>query len=48
MSHDRRFKEFLQRFLPQFLKLFFPEQAARLDFTTLVFLDKELIVNLPG
>src|SRR5215212_1871416 len=48
MQYDRRFKEFLQRFLPNFLTLFFPEQAARLDFSTLVFLDKELIVNLPG
>lgn len=48
MQHDRRFKEFLQRFLPQFLTLFFPEQAAQLDFKTLIFLDKELFVNLPG
>ncbi len=48
MPSDRQFKEFLQRFLPQFLRLFFLEQAAQLDFSTLVFLDKELIVNLPG
>lgn len=46
--HDRIFKEFLHRFLPDFLHLFFPAEAARLDFTTLTFLDQELVVNLPG
>ncbi|MCB0064473.1 MAG: hypothetical protein KDE19_20250 [Caldilineaceae bacterium] len=45
--HDRLFKEFLQRFLPEFLTLFFPKDAARLDFTTLHFLSQELVVNLP-
>jgi hypothetical protein len=48
MQHDRRFKELLHRFLPRFLRLFLPEQAARLDFSTLIFLDKEPIINLPG
>ena len=47
VRHDRLFKEFLHRFLPQFVTLFFPKQAAQLDFSTLHFLDKELIVNLP-
>jgi hypothetical protein len=46
-SHDRIFKEFLHRFLPDFMRLFFPEEAARLNFATLTFLDKELIINLP-
>ena len=46
--HDRIFKEFLHRFLPDFLHLFFPAEAARLDFATLTFLDQELVVNLPG
>jgi hypothetical protein len=46
--HDRLFKEFLQRFLPQFLRLFFPEEAAALNLATLRFLDKELVVNLPS
>jgi hypothetical protein len=46
--HDRIFKEFLYRFLPDFLHLFFPDKAAQLNFTTLRFLDKELVVNLPG
>jgi hypothetical protein len=47
-SHDRLFKEFLERFLPEFLTLFFPDKATRLNFSTLRFLDKELAINLPG
>lgn len=46
--HDRLFKEFLHRFLREFMELFFPREAARLDFTTLSFLQQELIINLPG
>jgi len=46
-SHDRLFKEFLERFLPDFLRLFFPEEAARLDFSTLTFPRQELLVNVP-
>jgi len=45
--HDRLLKELLRRFLPEFLQLFFPDEAARLNFTTLRFVDKELIVNIP-
>lgn len=44
---DRIFKEFLHRFLPEFLRIFFPAEAARLDFSTLTFLDQELRINLP-
>jgi predicted transposase YdaD len=45
--HDRLFKEFFHRFLPDFLNLFFPDKATQLNFNTLTFLDKELIINLP-
>jgi len=45
--HDRIFKEFFHRFLPEFMQLFFPKEAKRLDFSTLTFLDKELMINLP-
>jgi hypothetical protein len=41
------FKEFLRRFLPEFLQTFFPKEAIRLDFSTLTFLNQELVVNLP-
>ncbi len=46
--HDRLFKEFLYRFLPDFLWIFFPAEAERLNFATLRFLDKELIINFSG
>ena len=46
-SHDRFFKEFFRRFLPTILHLFFPEEASKLDFSTLRFSDKELIINFP-
>ena len=46
--HDRLFKEFLHRFLREFMEIFFPVEAARLDFTTVAFLQQELVINLPG
>jgi hypothetical protein len=46
--HDRIFKEFLHRFLPEFLKLFFSKEAAQLNFDTLSFIEQELIINLPN
>jgi hypothetical protein len=46
--HDRLFKGFLHRFLPDFLTIFFSAEAARLGFSTLTFPRQELIVNLPG
>ncbi len=46
--HDRLFKELLYRFLPEFLRIFFPAEAERLNFATLKFLDKELVINFPG
>ncbi|MEZ4726140.1 MAG: hypothetical protein R3E79_03285 [Caldilineaceae bacterium] len=46
--HDRIFKEFLERFLPEFMRIFFPEEAARLDFSTVTFLRQELVITLPG
>lgn len=46
--HDRLFKELLYRFLPDFLWIFFPNEAERLNFATLRFLDKELIINFAG
>jgi hypothetical protein len=41
-EHDQRFKQLLKEFFPEFLALFFPERAARLDFRHLEWLDKEL------
>ena len=47
MSHDQFFKELLQTFFRQFLELFFPTVAARLDFADVEFLDKEIFTDLP-
>jgi hypothetical protein len=46
--HDRIFKEFLERFLSDFMRIFFPTEAARLDFSTTNFLRQELVITLPG
>jgi hypothetical protein len=40
MKHDPRFKHLLQEFFAEFLMLFFPRQAARLDFRHFEWLDK--------
>lgn len=47
MPEDPIFKTLLREFLPDFLHLFFPEVAARLDFTTLQFLDREEFTEIP-
>ena len=46
MSHDQLFKELLQEFFREFLELFFPHAAARLDFARVTFLDKEYFTDL--
>ena len=43
MGHDQLFKRFFHEFLQDFLELFYPDVAARLDFTTLEFLDKYMM-----
>jgi len=47
MTHDQLFKDLLRAFLPEFITLFFPEAAARLDFREITFLDKEVFTDLP-
>jgi hypothetical protein len=37
----------LRAFFREFLELFFPEVAARLDFARVVFLDKEVFTDVP-
>jgi hypothetical protein len=38
---DQVFKELLREFFPDFVRLFYPQIAAQLDWSTLRFLDKE-------
>jgi hypothetical protein len=40
MEHEPRFKRLLQEFFAEFLMLFFPRQAARLNFRHIEWLDK--------
>lgn len=47
MPHDQLFKETLRAFFREFLELFFPEIAARLDYQNVTFLDKEVFTDLP-
>jgi predicted transposase YdaD len=47
MGHDQLFMALLEKFFRDFLELFFPAVAERLDFGTLAFLDKELFADLP-
>ena len=47
MSHDQLFKDLLRAFFREFLELFFPQIAVRLDFSQVRFLDKELFTDLP-
>jgi hypothetical protein len=46
-GHDQRFKVLLKEFFPEFLTLFFPERAARFDFNSINWLDKELFADPP-
>ncbi|MCI0455423.1 MAG: hypothetical protein L0Z62_00415 [Gemmataceae bacterium] len=46
--HDQRFKALLQEYLPDFLHLFFPEQAADLDFEGLEWLQQEILTDPPA
>jgi hypothetical protein len=43
LSHDRLFKSLLGRFLPEFMHLFLPDLASRLDMTGVKFLQQELV-----
>jgi hypothetical protein len=47
IPHDQLFKELLQSFFREFLALFFPDVAARPDFTRVTFLDKEVFTHVP-
>jgi hypothetical protein len=46
-DHDQRFKTLLYEFLPEFLRLFFPEWAERFDCATAEWLDKEAFPDPP-
>jgi hypothetical protein len=47
MGHDQRFKELLRTFFQDFLKLFYPDVEARLDFDEVEFPDTEMFLDFP-
>ena len=47
MIHDQLWKELLRAFFRELVEMFFPLVAARLDFSSVVFLDKELFTDVP-
>lgn len=47
MDHDQRFKHLLREFFREFMELFFPDRAVRLDFSAVEWLDKELFTDPP-
>ncbi len=46
MTYDQIFKELIQEMLREFLLLFYPDVAARIDFSEVIFLDKEGFTDL--
>ena len=46
-DHDQRLKVLLKEFFEQFVRCFWPQWADRLDFTGLVWLDKEVFLDPP-
>src|SRR5919201_2327865 len=47
IGHDQLFKQVLEAFFPDFLRLFDPETAARLDLTTVTFRSPEVFIDIP-
>ena len=47
MGHDQLFKDLLRAFFGDFVRLFFPDKARRLDLGSVSFEDKEVFTDLP-
>jgi hypothetical protein len=47
IGHDQLFKQVLEAFFPDFLRLFDPATAAHLDLTTVTFRNPEVFIDLP-
>ena len=48
MEYDQLFKDLLETFFKQFIKLFFPEVAVRLDWRGIEFLKQEKFTDIPS
>ncbi len=47
MGHDQLFKQVIESFFADFLRLFAPDTAARLDLSTVTFLNMEVFTDIP-
>ncbi|MDQ2828512.1 MAG: Rpn family recombination-promoting nuclease/putative transposase [Chloroflexota bacterium] len=47
MGHDQLFKQVIESFFADFLRLFAPDTAARLDLSTVTFLNTEVFTDIP-
>lgn len=47
MAHDQLFKELIRAFFREFLELFYPDVASRLDYSRVTFLDREVFTDVP-
>ena len=47
IDHDGQLKELLHQCFELFLRLFFPQQAAQLDFSEVIFLEQERLTDYP-
>ena len=47
-DHDQRFKTLLHEFLPEFMELFLPEQAAVFDFSNIKWIEQEVFPDPPA
>src|SRR2546423_13879544 len=45
--HDQLFKELLHAFFREFMELFLPHAAQRIDFSEVTFLDREVFTDVP-
>ncbi|MBM3947478.1 MAG: hypothetical protein FJ315_08820, partial [SAR202 cluster bacterium] len=46
-DHDQLFKRLFEAFLPQYVELFYPEFAGRMDFSRIVFHQQDLYTDHP-
>jgi hypothetical protein len=47
IDHDQNFKTLLKLFFREFMELFLPKEAARIDFSRIEFLEQEVFVDAP-
>lgn len=47
VSHHQLFKDLLRAFFREFMELFYPDEAARLDFTRAVTRDTKFFTDIP-